>query len=96
MADLPVPRETVIARLKKVEGQVQGIEKMIAAERECVDILIQLAAVRSAIDSTATLVLKNYAHICVHREAGNEQKAIEDLARVVSLWVGGKLGSEGK
>ena len=93
MADLPVPRETVIARLKKVEGQVQGIEKMIAAERDCLDVLIQLAAVRSAINSAATLVLKNYAQICLRREPGNEQKAIDDLARVVSLWVGGKMGS---
>ncbi|MBI2907024.1 MAG: metal-sensitive transcriptional regulator [Chloroflexi bacterium] len=90
MSELPVPRETVIARLKKVEGQIQGIERMIAAERDCVDILIQLAAVRSAIDSAASLVMKNYAHICLAKH-DDKERALDELARAMALWVGGKM-----
>ena len=44
-------REALIKRLKRIEGQVKGIQKMVEQERYCVDILVQISAIRSAIES---------------------------------------------
>jgi CsoR family transcriptional regulator, copper-sensing transcriptional repressor len=86
MAELPVPRSKINQRLKKIEGQVRGISKMVEQERECKDILIQLAAANSAMQSVAALVLRNYASICATRESNEEMGA--DLAHAVSIWLG--------
>ncbi len=51
-------------RLKRIEGQVKGIEKMVDNETCCKDILIQIAAIRAAINKVGTLVLENYAKDC--------------------------------
>ncbi len=87
MAELPVPRPEIVSRLKKIEGQVKGLENMVESERECVDIMIQLAAVKAGLESVAGLVLRNYADIC-GRKKGTDPGA--ELARAVSIWVGGK------
>ena len=88
MTDLPVPREEIVVRLKKIEGQTRGIQKMVLDERQCSDIMMQLGAVKSALESVAGLVLKNYTAICLKDsdpvEVGNA------LARAVSIWIGGK------
>lgn len=88
--DLPVPRSKVVSRLQKVEGQVRGIQKMVADERPCVDVLVQLAAVRSAVESVAVLVLKNYTHICMADTPGKGNAGVESLAEAVSMWLGAK------
>lgn len=87
MVDLPVPRSDINARLKKIEGQIKGIQKMVADERECVDVIIQLAAAKAGLESVVGLVLRNYTAICLDK-SGPDIGA--DLARAVSIWVGGK------
>jgi DNA-binding FrmR family transcriptional regulator len=87
MVELPVPRSDINARLKKIEGQVKGIQKMVEGERECVDIIIQLAAAKAGLESVVGLVLRNYTAICLEKK-GPEIGA--ELARAVSIWVGGK------
>lgn len=86
MSELPVSRTHIVSRLKKVEGQVRGVQQMVSDERQCVDILMQLAAVRSAVDSVALLVLENYTHLCM-LDPGKDPRA--DIARAVAMWVGG-------
>ncbi len=87
MTELPVPRKRIIARLQRVEGQLRGIQKMVQQERDCVDILIQLAATRAAIESVGAQVLRNYTEICMQKEEGNKG---ENLANAVAMWMGGK------
>jgi len=86
MAELPVPRPQITARLRKIEGQIRGVAAMVEQERPCVDILVQLAATKSAIHSVAALVLQNYASICMEQKVGAD--AGRDLARAVAMWVG--------
>ncbi len=50
-------KQDVIKRLNKIEGQIKGIRKMIDEEKNCVDILTQIAAVRSAINKVGGMVL---------------------------------------
>ena len=87
MNKLPVPRSKISGRLKKIEGQIRGVSKMVEEERECIDIMVQLAAIKAALESVAGLVLRNYSSICVQRK-GSDIGA--ELAHAVSLWVGGR------
>jgi DNA-binding FrmR family transcriptional regulator len=52
-------------RMKKIEGQIRGVGKMIEEEKYCVDILNQIAAVKSALDGVARKVLKRHVESCV-------------------------------
>ncbi len=86
MVEEPVSKETLLQRLKRAEGQIRGIEKMIEAGRQCEDVVTQLAAVRSAIEGTAALLLKNYMRICFQGETPTECVDVESLARAIAIW----------
>ena len=71
-------------RLKRIEGQVKGIQKMIEDETYCVDILVQISAIRSAIDNVGTIILENHIKGCVSNDLkyGDEEQseaAIKEL-----------------
>ena len=86
-----VSREAVMKRLKRIEGQIRGLQKMVADERECESIVTQLAAVRSAIDSVGALVLNNYIKICA--PGGSiDPNVYESMVRVVGVWGRVRLG----
>ncbi len=53
------------ARLKRIEGQVRGIDKMLQEDQSCPKVLNQLGAVQAALRSVSTLVLRNYLENCV-------------------------------
>jgi len=86
MVEEPVSKETLLQRLKKAEGQIRGIQKMIESGRQCEDIITQLAAVRSAIEGIAGLMLKNYMKICFKDETATECVDVESLARAIAIW----------
>ena len=58
-------KEAIIKRLRRIEGQVKGIQKMVEEEKYCGDILIQIAAVRSAMNSVGGLILENHMKGCL-------------------------------
>jgi DNA-binding FrmR family transcriptional regulator len=58
-------------RLKRIEGQVKGVQKMIETDSNCKDILIQIAAIRSAMNKVGGIVLENYAKNCISDDDGN-------------------------
>jgi DNA-binding FrmR family transcriptional regulator len=58
-------RADVQSRLKRIAGQVSGIQKMVDDDRYCVDILTQVAAVRSALDAVGIALLTNHIETCV-------------------------------
>ena len=81
-----VSREGVLKRLKRIEGQIRGLYKMVADERDCESIVTQLAAVRSAIDSVGALVLNNYIKICAPKGSTSDPAIYESMVRVVGIW----------
>jgi len=81
MADEVISKDVLINRLKRIEGQVRGLQKMIDNGRDCESILTQLAAVRSAIESVGALVLNNYMRFCFARGSEEESANIDSLAR---------------
>jgi DNA-binding FrmR family transcriptional regulator len=81
-------KDALVKRLHRIEGQVRGIEQMVVDERYCIDILTQIAAVNTALESLALEVLDDHVSHCVagalasgdEREA--ETKTSELLAAV--------------
>lgn len=57
--------DAIIKRLRRIEGQVKGIQKMVEEGKCCGDILIQIAAVRSAMNSVGGLILENHMKDCL-------------------------------
>ena len=79
-------KEMLLKRLRRIEGQVRGLEKMITDDRDCESLVTQLAAVRSAIESVGALVLNNYMKFCFRKDAVTESGTIDSLARAISVW----------
>jgi len=71
-------KEMLLKRLRRIEGQVKGIQKMIENDRYCTDILIQIAAVRSAINKVGGIVLENHLKGCVRNNLKNDNEEIVD------------------
>jgi DNA-binding FrmR family transcriptional regulator len=60
-----VPRQSVLNRLRRIEGQVRGVAQMVEDDRYCIDILTQLQAVKAALHRAESEILKNHAAACV-------------------------------
>src|SRR6185312_6257484 len=58
-------KDALIMRLHRIEGQVRGIEKMVEEERYCIDILTQIGAVSTALETVAQKLLEEHANHCV-------------------------------
>lgn len=82
---LEVSQDALIKRLRRIEGQIRGIEKMIADDRDCVSIVVQLAAVRSGIEGIGALVLNNCMKLCFHKGA-DAATDINSLSRAIAVW----------
>jgi DNA-binding FrmR family transcriptional regulator len=66
-------QDQLLARLKRIEGQIRGIEGMVSDERYCIDILTQISAAQAALDKVALGLLDDHAHHCV-LGAGEEDR----------------------
>jgi DNA-binding FrmR family transcriptional regulator len=71
-------RREITARLRRVEGQVRGLQRMVDEERDCETILIQLMAARSALDKVGLLIVSNYIDECL---PGQDPKVKERVIR---------------
>ncbi|NCJ07792.1 metal-sensing transcriptional repressor [Synechococcales cyanobacterium C] len=71
----------IVNRLSRIEGHIRGIKTMVQESRPCPDVLIQVAAVRGALDRVARMVLDEHLSECVARaaEEGNIQAELEEL-----------------
>ena len=72
-------KEALVKRLHRIEGQVRGIERMVEDERYCIDILTQIAAATTALESVAFKILDEHVNHCVAGalESGNAEVAAE-------------------
>lgn len=83
-ADAATIKKNVLTRLRKIEGQVRGIQNMVEQGKECKDILIQVRAVRSALKSTTSLILKRYLMKCNEEalKSGDPEDAYKELEKM--------------
>lgn len=73
--------KAVINRLSRIEGHVRAIKTMVQEDRDCPQVLIQIAAVRGALDRVARMILDEHLTACIARatQAGNIEQEIEEL-----------------
>lgn len=74
----------VTNRLKRVEGQVRGLQKMVDDEKYCIDIITQSSAIRSALSAVEDMMLENHLseHVIHQIKEGQENKAIKEIISV--------------
>ncbi|MES2305420.1 MAG: metal-sensitive transcriptional regulator [Gemmatimonadota bacterium] len=75
-------------RLRRIEGQIRGLQKMVDEERYCADVLVQIASVQEALRSVGKLLLQNHLTHCVSGairsgDAAEGERVVEEL---VELW----------
>ncbi|MBP2622772.1 metal-sensitive transcriptional regulator [Streptococcus oricebi] len=78
-------KKDMINRLKRAEGQLRGIQKMIDEEQECIDIVTQLSAVRSSINSLMGLAIAKKIEECFENPSENLEEQEERLQEAIKL-----------
>ena len=58
-------RDAVLRRLRRIEGQVRGVERMVEEDRYCIDVVTQVTAIQAALDKVALELLSDHASHCV-------------------------------
>jgi len=77
----------IISRLKRIVGQLHGVEKMILSDTYCIDIITQTSAIKSAISSLEDEMLESHLGHCLHKNIKGEQlkKMQQEIIRVYTL-----------
>jgi len=83
-------KEQLITRLKRIEGQVRGVQNMLRNERDCREIMQQFTAISSAIRSTSRIYFRDYASACLAAIEGktlpdNDEKRQKLVEEMISL-----------
>jgi DNA-binding FrmR family transcriptional regulator len=76
-------KEGLLARLRRVEGQIRGIQRMIEEERDCESVVTQLMAARAALDRTSLLIVNHHLAQCLLDGEGQTNRA--HLERIVEF-----------
>lgn len=82
---MKIEKKNVLNRLKRAEGQLRGIQKMIEDEQECIDIVTQLTAVRSSINRTMGLVITNQITQALEDPSLNIEEKEKKLQQALEL-----------
>ncbi|HRJ19110.1 MAG: metal-sensitive transcriptional regulator [Bryobacteraceae bacterium] len=80
-------KKPLLQRLRRIEGQVRGLQKMVEDERYCAEILTQIASVEQALGAVGSILLRNHLHHCVTDavrtgKPGEAEKKYEELVRL--------------
>ena len=84
--DRPIPgytkdKQKIQTRLRRIEGQVRGVQKMVEQDRYCIDVLTQVNAIRAALESVALQLLADHTEHCVADaiRSGGGSKKVQEL-----------------
>jgi CsoR family transcriptional regulator, copper-sensing transcriptional repressor len=82
-------KQQIEARLSRIEGQVRGLRKMVDEDRYCIDVLTQVSAVQSALQSVALLLLRDHTQHCVAEaiRSGEGSDKVRELSEAVERLV---------
>jgi len=78
--------EELITRLRRIEGQVRGLQRMLETDRKCEDVLTQIMAVRSGIDQVGLLLMDHHIDTCLLDNVGAEA-GLRNLQRALRMWL---------
>lgn len=81
-------KDALLKRLRRIEGQVRGVERMVDEDRYCIDVVTQISAIQAALDKVALGLLDGHARHCVvggHAEGSSDELTDELMAAVGRL-----------
>jgi DNA-binding FrmR family transcriptional regulator len=83
-------QESVLKRLARIEGHVRAIKRMVEEDTPCPDVLVQIAAIRSALNGVGRLILEDHMQGCMVKAAqdGDFEDAFRDLKKSLDLFIG--------
>jgi len=82
------PRNDIMIRLRRIEGQVKGLQRMFDEEKCCSDILVQVAAVKAAINKVGIMIFEEHSRTCLKDALETENdKALDDLIVLLNRFV---------
>lgn len=80
--------KAVINRLSRAIGHLQSVKRMVEEGRDCSEVLVQIAAVRSAIDNTGKVILQDHLKHCIVEAAQEgDQQAIDDICQAIDKFM---------
>lgn len=81
-------KKQIEIRLKRIEGQIKGVHKMVDEDASCKDVLIQIAAVRAALGKVGTMILGNYAEGCFKENgSSSDESKIDELIETLTMFM---------
>jgi len=82
-------REDVIKRLARIEGHVRGVRRMVEEDKSCPEVLLQLAAVRAALNRVGRMVFEDHVETCVSKaiKEGAGESAVTELKEALARFL---------
>ncbi len=78
-------KNKAISRLHRISGQINGVKKMIESDRDCADVVIQIAAIRAAVGQLGAMLVQDHMEECVQKalKKGNSKELVNSLSKVM-------------
>jgi DNA-binding FrmR family transcriptional regulator len=76
-------KDQLLARLRRIEGQVRGVERMVEQDRYCIDVLTQISAIQAALDKVGLGLLDDHARHCM-REGADDGRSDEMTSEMMA------------
>jgi len=82
-------REDVIKRLARIEGHLRGVKRMVEDDKSCPEVLLQLAAIRAALDKVGRIVFEDHVETCVSKaiKEGAGESAVAELKEALARFL---------
>ncbi|MDH6365165.1 DNA-binding FrmR family transcriptional regulator [Enterococcus sp. PF1-24] len=82
---MQVDEKKVLNRLKRAEGQLRGVQKMVVTDKECLEVITQLTAVRSSIDRLIGMIVAENLKNCLEDPVANPQEQSEKIEQAIQM-----------
>lgn len=83
----PEVKQSNVARLRRIEGQIRGLQKMVDEERYCADVIVQIASVQEALRGVSRALMRNHLRHCASAaiRSGNHDRAVAQYEELLDL-----------
>jgi DNA-binding FrmR family transcriptional regulator len=78
--------DDIATRLRRIEGQIRGVQKMMEEQRECEDVLTQTMAIRSALDQVGARIMEYHLDRCLLEGFDCDEQRMDSLRNALKLW----------
>lgn len=79
--------KVVVNRLARAIGHLEHVKRMVEDERDCTEVLVQLAAVRSALNNTAKIIIKDHIEHCITDVDGGKDESLKELNEAIDKFI---------